>query len=193
MTTNENSAKNTQLPISKKAYADFTGRIRHIFAEELQRPDMVEEGIAALDSYLKGEPVNKDNCSVIIYIAFAMVKPEIDKACRRSAAARQRAALRKQTANQNATVSEVSAVSEKSAAQEDLAITEKPVASETSAILEAPVFTEELTTANESSSSDPSTDIAAVKPLMNRRERRAAAREEARQMRRFARRQMSRR
>ncbi len=175
MTTNENSAKNTQLPISKKAYADFAGRIRHIFAEELQRPDMAEEGIAALDSYLNGEPVNKDKCSVIIYIAFAMVKPEIDKACRRSAAARQRAALRKQTANQKATVSEVPAVSEKSVTPETT------------------VSTEELTNANESSSSDPSTDTAAVKPLMNRRERRAAAREEARQMRRFARRQMRRR
>lgn len=188
MTTKIKSVKNTQLPISKKAYADFAGRIRRTFAEELQRPDMAEDGIAALDSYLKGEPVNRENCSVIIYIAFAMVKPDIDKACRRSSAARQRAALRKQAAGQKATASEVSAVSEKSAAQDDLAISEKRVVFETPAIPETPVFADEPTTAKEPSTGDTSIDTAVIRPPMNRRERRAAAREEARQLRRFARR-----
>ncbi|MDE6860807.1 MAG: hypothetical protein K2J65_10405 [Duncaniella sp.] len=93
------SSKTPQLPISKKAYADFAARITGTFTGLMLRPDLCDEGIKVLDRYLQGENICQDDCSLEVYIAFSMIRSEIDKACRRSAAARQRAALRKKSSS----------------------------------------------------------------------------------------------
>lgn len=81
--------------ISKKAYDDFTGRIRHIFIEQMDAPTIAKEVLTLLDRYVKGEEVAIGAADRVVQIAFMMIQPEIDRAIARSKAARLRAAIRK--------------------------------------------------------------------------------------------------
>ncbi len=79
------------LPVSKKVYADITLRISTTLSFS---PSSVDEAIALVDAYLAGnpEPHTTDNAA---FIAFSMIKAELDRAMSRSMRARQRAAKRK--------------------------------------------------------------------------------------------------
>ncbi len=162
------SSKTPQLPISKKAYADFAVRITGTFTGLMHRPDLCDEGIKVLDRYLQGENICQDDCSLEVYIAFSMIRSEIDKACRRSAAARQRAALRKKASS-----------SSDEGYPEELSL--KPVNQDNK-------NNGDIVAVGDPESA-PSSQYAGDDYPMNRRERRELEREEARELRRELRRQ----
>ncbi len=86
------------LPISKKAYSDFSGRLRSTF-EAIGFERLCEEAVNLLDAYLRGDDSCITTVDAMVKIAFSMIKPEIDKAMARSAAARERARNRRKKAN----------------------------------------------------------------------------------------------
>lgn len=88
-------SKGYKLPISKKAYAGFTERIRVTFEEVLMRPELSAEAVGMLDRYLAGEEWRDAGSSGEAVLAFSMIRTEVDKAMTRSAAARRRAAARR--------------------------------------------------------------------------------------------------
>lgn len=89
-----NTADKTIL-ISKKAYNDFTGRIREIFTSHINAPSIAAETLGAFDRYVRGEEISIPQMDRVTQIAFLMIRPDIDKAIARSKAARLRAAARK--------------------------------------------------------------------------------------------------
>ncbi len=95
MSHTKNTAADSAILISKKAYNDFAGRIRDIFTDKLNAPSVTAEAMNALDRYVRGEEIAFDKMDRIVLIAFLMIQPEIDKAIARSKAARLRAAIRK--------------------------------------------------------------------------------------------------
>ena len=86
--------ESTHLLISKKAYNDFTERLRQALGTLSQNPEPIDEAIALFDRYAKGEISDLDSPAPMVKLALMMLKPEIDKAMRRSYAARERAKLR---------------------------------------------------------------------------------------------------
>ncbi|MDE6861052.1 MAG: hypothetical protein K2J65_11650 [Duncaniella sp.] len=92
-----------EIRISKKAYNDFVGRLNHTLDDTLGMPGFASEAVRLFDSYVRGEDVDFDGVEILIKVAMMMIKPEIDKAIRRSASARERARLRrlKSTAGSN--------------------------------------------------------------------------------------------
>ncbi len=95
MSHTKNTAADSAILISKKAYNDFARRIRDIFTDKLNAPSVTAEAMNALDRYVRGEEIAFDKMDRIVLIAFLMIQPEIDKAIARSKAARLRAAIRK--------------------------------------------------------------------------------------------------
>ena len=82
--------------ISKKAYADFAERITLSLTAVQQPAEIINEAIDILDRYVKGETMDFENADITIKVALMVLKPEIDKAMRRSSAARERARLRRE-------------------------------------------------------------------------------------------------
>ncbi len=154
------SALKSQLPISKKAYADFISRFKHTFIDMLNNPNLYNEAVNVFEAYLKGETV--EHCDIIVSLAFNMIRPEIDKAISRSASARQRAAIRKsRPENENKTAP-------------DAPSPEKARHDDTTDIADTPIQTG---TCNKTETAE------SITPPMNRRERRAAERQRSRKRR----------
>lgn len=86
--------------ISKKAYNDFTERIHQTLSALQQSSDVINEAVSLLDRYVKGEGVDLTDADMMVKVALMMLKPEIDKAVRRSSAARERAQLRREKSAQ---------------------------------------------------------------------------------------------
>lgn len=147
------SALKSQLPISKKAYADFISRFQHTFNDILNHPNLYNEAVSVFEAYLRGETV--EHCDIIVSLAFNMIRPEIDKAISRSASARQRAAIRKSRAANETPAPDVP--SPQKARQDD-----------TTDIADTPIQT---CTCNKTEAAE------SITLPMNRRERRAAARQ----------------
>ena len=95
--------ESTPLLISKKAYNDFTERIRQALGAVSRNTEPIDEAIALFDRYVKGEISDLDSPDLMVKLALMILKPEIDKAMRRSSAARERAKLRRE---KSASVSE---------------------------------------------------------------------------------------
>ena len=74
--------KKSSLPVSGKFYSEICDRIRFSFS--LNRPSLIEEAIATVDSYITcgAEPDEYTDPSVLLM--FNLLRPEIDKAIRRS-------------------------------------------------------------------------------------------------------------
>jgi hypothetical protein len=83
--------------ISVKAYNDFTSRIRSAFEYDNLISDEVMQMLDLTVGY-SDEPIDLEFCSPEAKIAYLMIKPEIEKAIKRSQAARERAAERKRNA-----------------------------------------------------------------------------------------------
>lgn len=75
--------------ISKKAYNDFATRIRETLGAISQTSESIDEAISLFDRYAKGEISDLDSTDLMVKLALMMLKPEIDKAMRRSSAARE--------------------------------------------------------------------------------------------------------
>ena len=88
--------QSTSLLISKKAYNDFVTRIRQTLSAVSQNYESVDTAINLFDRYAKGETSDMDSPDLMVKLALMMLKPEIDKAMRRSSAARERARLRRE-------------------------------------------------------------------------------------------------
>ena len=88
--------QSTTLLISKKAYNDFNERLRQTLSAVSQNPESIDEAISLFDRYAKGEISDLDSTDLMVKVALLMLKPEIDKAMRRSSAARERAKLRRE-------------------------------------------------------------------------------------------------
>ncbi len=86
----------TAILISKKAYIDFTSRIRQTLGAIELSPESIDEAVALFDRYVKGETADLGSTDLMVKLALMMLKPEIDKAARRSSAARERARLRRE-------------------------------------------------------------------------------------------------
>lgn len=79
------------LPISRKAYDGFVGRIRAILSTTFEGDSMIQ----ALNDYLKGDHSYRWGLDPACRLAFEFLRQEIDKAMERSRKARERAALRR--------------------------------------------------------------------------------------------------
>lgn len=79
------------LPVSRKAYDGFVGRIRAILGNTFEGDSMIH----ALDDYLKGDHSYKWGLDLVCKLAFEFLRQEIDRAIERSRRARERAALRR--------------------------------------------------------------------------------------------------
>lgn len=79
------------LPMSRKAYDGFVGRIRAILGNTFEGDSMIH----ALDDYLKGDHSYKWGLDMACKLAFEFLRQEIDRAIERSRRARERAALRR--------------------------------------------------------------------------------------------------
>ena len=88
--------ESNSLLISKNAYNDFASRIRQTLGTIALSPESIAEAINLLDRYVKGETADLDCADTMVKLALMMLKPEIDKAMRRSSAARERARLRRE-------------------------------------------------------------------------------------------------
>jgi hypothetical protein len=103
-TTSKNGKRITEkrYDISVKAYNDFTSRIRSVLATDKIACEQVLQLLEA--SVGQGDKtINIDDCSIKAQIAFSMIKPEIEKAIKRSKTARERAGRKKATAHAEAT------------------------------------------------------------------------------------------
>ncbi|MDE5903725.1 hypothetical protein [Duncaniella sp.] len=85
--------KKSSLPVSRKFYSEICDRIRFSFS--LNRPSLIEEAISTVDSYITrgAEPAEYTDPSVLLM--FSLLRPEIDKAIRRSQRAREISSRRK--------------------------------------------------------------------------------------------------
>ena len=132
-TSNSESAT---ILISKKAYADFAARIRQTLSAIELCPESIQSAIILLDRYVNGEISDLDSTDPMVKLALLMLKPEIDKAMRRSSAARERARLRRENiaTPSSSTAAEMSEIHESSGRSENserpsntFSITERPM------------------------------------------------------------------
>ncbi len=79
------------LPLSRKAYDGFVGRIRAILGTTFEGDSMIQ----ALNDYLKGDHSYRWGLDPACRLAFEFLRQEIDRAIERSRKARERAALRR--------------------------------------------------------------------------------------------------
>ena len=122
--------QSTSLLISKKAYNDFTTRIRQTLGAISQNSEPIDEAIALLDRYVKGEISDFDSNDLMVKVALMMLKSEIDKAMRRSSAARERAKLRREKSAPTSKSHETAGNSENSENSEETEnskLTERPM------------------------------------------------------------------
>ena len=88
--------KKPSLPVSKKFYSEICDRIRFSFS--INRPSLIEEAIATVDSYITGGTEPDEYTDPSVLLMFNLLRPEIDKAIRRSQRAREISSKRKQSA-----------------------------------------------------------------------------------------------
>jgi len=172
MNRTKNTVTDSAILISKKAYNDFAGRIRDIFTNRLNAPNVTAEAMNALDRYVRGEEISIDKMDRIVQIAFLMIQSEIDKAITRSKAARLRAAIRKMKKNTTVETSQ----------SEDAQIETLSPAAECSLPPAAPAGTD-----NHAAEAESEEEIPIV---MNRRARREYEREMRRELKREQRRKL---
>ncbi len=65
--------QSTSLLISKKAYNDFTTRIRQTLGAVSQNSEPIDEAIALLDRYVKGEISDFDSNDLMVKVALMML------------------------------------------------------------------------------------------------------------------------
>ncbi len=80
-------------PVSKKFYASVTARVRESLTL-IGRSDAVDETMAVIDRYMTVGTVPPTDCDSAVVLTFSLLRPEVDKAIRRSANARLRVAQR---------------------------------------------------------------------------------------------------
>lgn len=82
--------------ISDNAYTDFTLRLEMTLSVGCRDDKAYREAVELLDRYIMGdnEAFDRKNSREIVWIALAILRPEIDKAMRRSRMARERAIRR---------------------------------------------------------------------------------------------------
>lgn len=78
-------------PVSKKFYASVTARVRESLTL-IGRSDAVDETMAVIDRYMTAGTVPPTDCDEAVVLTFSLLRPEVDKAIRRSANARLRVA-----------------------------------------------------------------------------------------------------
>lgn len=87
--------KNTmKYTVSYKAYDDFVARIQSVLASDDEACRQALQLLEASVGY-DVKAIDLDKCSIKAQIAFLMIKPEIDKAIKRSQVARSRTVRRK--------------------------------------------------------------------------------------------------
>ena len=119
--------QSTPLLISKKAYNDFATRIRQTLCAVSQNLEPIETAINLFDRYAKGEISDLDSTDIMVKVALLMLKPEIDKAMRRSSAARERAKLRREKSASVSESHENTSLTENSEKTENSNLTERPM------------------------------------------------------------------
>ncbi len=117
----------TAILISKKAYNDFSTRIRETLDAVSICSESIDEALALFDHYAKGEISDLDSTDIMVKLALMMLKPEIDKAIRRSSAARERARLRREKYASESESHESSDTPEDSEKAENSETTERPM------------------------------------------------------------------
>lgn len=80
------------LPVSKKAYAGFVGRIRQVYASDTSRSALM---IDVLDRYLDGDGDAAATLDEHMRMAFEFLRHDVDLAIERSRRARERARKRR--------------------------------------------------------------------------------------------------
>lgn len=80
----------SRLPVSKKAYRDFTDRLATAFRDSDDSRHLTAEALSTLNSYLDGDTEASGKASPVVRIVFAVIRPEIDRAIERSRRARSR-------------------------------------------------------------------------------------------------------
>lgn len=88
-------ATTPQLPVSKKFYAALTLRIADTCRVLPDGATLCDTLITFIGSYILSGKADMDSLSLECQIIFTLLRPEIDRAVERSAAARRRAVIRK--------------------------------------------------------------------------------------------------
>ncbi|WP_304977087.1 hypothetical protein [Duncaniella muris] len=84
-----------RLPVSQKFYNEISARIRSSFASVSPSDALAESAICCVESYLREGLLPSGAVVESVRLMFALLRPEIDKAMARSAAARRRRRKRK--------------------------------------------------------------------------------------------------
>ncbi|PWB02693.1 hypothetical protein [Duncaniella muris] len=79
-----------RLPVSQKFYNEISARIRSSFASVSPSDALAESAICCVESYLREGLLPSGAVVESVRLMFALLRPEIDKAMARSAAARRR-------------------------------------------------------------------------------------------------------
>ncbi|WP_304510113.1 hypothetical protein, partial [Duncaniella muris] len=79
-----------RLPVSQKFYNEISARIRSSFASVSPSDALAESAICCVESYLRAGLLPSGAVVESVRLMFALLRPEIDKAMARSAAARRR-------------------------------------------------------------------------------------------------------
>ena len=79
-----------RLPVSQKFYNEISARIRSAFASVSPSDALAESAICCVESYLREGLLPSGAVVESVRLMFALLRPEIDKAMARSAAARRR-------------------------------------------------------------------------------------------------------
>lgn len=79
-----------RLPVSQKFYNEISARIRSAFASVSPSDALAESAICCVESYLRYGLLPSGAVVESVRLMFALLRPEIDKAMARSAAARRR-------------------------------------------------------------------------------------------------------
>lgn len=84
-----------KIPVSRKAYKDFTERITCVLEAVTQSEALVNEALEMFERYLRNEEIDIIGADPAVQIAFLMIRSDIVKAINRSYHARLRASARK--------------------------------------------------------------------------------------------------
>lgn len=102
-TSSSRPASSGRLPISRKAYDRFVARIKDVYSGYILDPTPMLE---ALDDYLAGNKGAHFRLPALAYLAFLVLRQDIDAAIERSRAARERARKRRAGKNHDASTDE---------------------------------------------------------------------------------------
>ncbi len=97
------TTKSAQLPVSKKFYAEIMERICEACTAFDAGAEMREAITMAIREFITHGASPDGDVDQCVKLAFALLRPEIEKAIERSAAARRRALIRRKTASKQTT------------------------------------------------------------------------------------------